>query len=436
MIALFLAASLTTINPATSTAPPTENTWTQKTPMPTARSNFGVAVVDGKIYAIGGTNGINEEYDPVTDKWTTKAPMPTGRMNLAVASYGGKIYCIGGDVEGDGNPTAINEVYDPATDSWTTKASMPTARYSPIASVVDGKIYLIGGFPYPDVSCVNEVYDPATDSWSNATSIPRTVAGCVSAVVNDKIYVIDSEATEIYDSSTRSWSQGAPPPLYKEENSYIIWDGAATSGVNAPMRIYAFTRWSVEVYDVNSNSWMVGAKLPTERNLFSVAVVDDLFYVVGGFTQVYDWIHDPQQTWYANNEVYTPFGYGKVSPTINITSPETANYSSSNISLTFTVNKPATWFGYSLDGAENVTIEGNTTFSELALGAHNVTVYARDTFGNVGASQTVTFSVFSPPSAFFETFPILPLAALIAAIIVCVGIVFIFKRKKQQLLAG
>ena len=44
--------------------------------MPTARSNLGVAVVDGKIYAIGGYNGnnlgTNEMYDPENNTWTTK----------------------------------------------------------------------------------------------------------------------------------------------------------------------------------------------------------------------------------------------------------------------------------------------------------------------------------------------------------------------------
>jgi hypothetical protein len=182
-----------------------ENTWTEKAPMPTARSNFGVAVVDGKIYVIGGTDGINEEYDPTTDTWTTKAPMPTGRSALAVASCGSKIYCIGGDLgnASGGNPTNVTEVYDPSTDSWTTKAPMPTARFSLQANVIGDKMYLIGGFPYPDKSCINEVCDSATDSWTTATSIPRTVAGYVSVVANDNIYVIDSGATEIYDTAKR-----------------------------------------------------------------------------------------------------------------------------------------------------------------------------------------------------------------------------------------
>jgi hypothetical protein len=54
-------------------------TWTQKADMPTARFIPGSAVVDGKIYVIGGApvsmgaTAVVEEYDPATDTWTTRA---------------------------------------------------------------------------------------------------------------------------------------------------------------------------------------------------------------------------------------------------------------------------------------------------------------------------------------------------------------------------
>ena len=77
-----------------------ENEWTARTRMPTARGGVGVAVVNGKIYAIGGLNNdtqlaVNEEYNPVTDTWTTRTPMPTARSGFAIAVYQNKIYCIG-----------------------------------------------------------------------------------------------------------------------------------------------------------------------------------------------------------------------------------------------------------------------------------------------------------------------------------------------------
>lgn len=77
------------------------STWLTKTDMPTARFGLSGAVVDEKIYAIGGSNGERrfatvEEYDPATDTWTPKADMPTARGNLASATVNGKIYAFGG----------------------------------------------------------------------------------------------------------------------------------------------------------------------------------------------------------------------------------------------------------------------------------------------------------------------------------------------------
>jgi len=62
------------------------------------------------------------------------------------------------------------------------------------------------------------------------------------------------------------------------------------------------------------------------------------------------------------------------------------------IPLTFTVNETTPWIGYSLDKQENVTITGNTTLTDLSYGIHSVTVYANDTAGNMGSSETIYFS--------------------------------------------
>lgn len=81
-------------------------------------------------------------------------------------------------------------------------------------------------------------------------------------------------------------------------------------------------------------------------------------------------------------------------PVITILSPQNTTYTTSSVSLTFTINEPTSWIGYSLDGGANVTITGNTTLS-LANSAHNVIVYANDTSGNMGSSR-VYFTVNVP----------------------------------------
>jgi hypothetical protein len=85
-------------------------------------------------------------------------------------------------------------------------------------------------------------------------------------------------------------------------------------------------------------------------------------------------------------------------PTIEILSPQNIIYKlrpgepPRPIPLTFTVNETTSWIGYSLDSQENVTITGNTTLTDLSYGIHSVTIYANDTAGNMGSSETIYFA--------------------------------------------
>lgn len=80
---------------------------------------------------------------------------------------------------------------------------------------------------------------------------------------------------------------------------------------------------------------------------------------------------------------------------IEVLSPQNLTYTDGSVPLTFAVQdySPISWIGYSLDNQPNVTVADNTTLTELALGSHNVVVFANDTFGNMGASERVYFTV-------------------------------------------
>jgi hypothetical protein len=100
-----------------------------------------------------------------------------------------------------------------------------------------------------------------------------------------------------------------------------------------------------------------------------------------------------------------------IPPAISIISLENMSYPIGNLSLTFTVSEPTSWIGYSLDGQENITVAGNTVLSELFMGAHYLTVYANDTAGNTGISETICFRIETP----------LPTTLIVAAaILACV----------------
>jgi N-acetylneuraminic acid mutarotase len=185
LILILCTSSLALIKPVSSSEyiakNTSENTWAEKASMQQTRSDMGVAVVDGKIYAIGGLVlkyqdkttiqsvdvAANEEYDPATNTWTYKNPMPTPRDSFAIAVYQNKIYCIGGSTgitrEHGQTLTTANEVYDPTTNTWENKTAMPIAKMWVTGNVVINKIFVMGGLPN---ATLNQVYDPATDTWT------------------------------------------------------------------------------------------------------------------------------------------------------------------------------------------------------------------------------------------------------------------------------
>ena len=113
-------------------------------------------------------------------------------------------------------------------------------------------------------------------------------------------------------------------------------------------------------------------------------------------------------------------------PKISVLSPIYQRYNDSSVPLTSVVDKTVNWTGYSLDGKQNVTTTGDTSLSGLSSGIHNVTVYAKDLYGNVGASETITFAVTVP-------FPTVPVAAIaVVAVIVAAGLLVYLKKRRPK----
>jgi N-acetylneuraminic acid mutarotase len=424
------------------------NCYAWKSPMNEARTGVGLAVVNGNIYAVGGINeagfrGTNEEYYPANDTWILRESMPTARTDFGITACQGKIYCIGGYASGVS--TGVNEVYDPARDTWETKAAMPTPRSSLNAEVVDDKIYLIGGGAQDKksgiISNLNEVYDPNTDTWSTATPIPEAVYSYASAVLNGKIYVITPNLTQIYDAKSDNWTKGAPiiSPI-------VLPSAAATTGVYAPERIYVIghsidsklptAAWQltkttdciVQSYDPNTDNWTLSTPVLNGPFDASTIVVDDLLYIVGGFTKEFhsDRLTVNQiYTFSTGNVRYPPLGYGTVPPEITVFLTE--KVSSDNVSLIFSVNQPTTWIGYSLDGQANVTVTGNITLTGLSNGLHNMTIYAKDSFGNF-ASENSVFAMNVPESTLA-----IPLAVIAIASVALVSFgLFVYSKKRKH----
>lgn len=129
---------------------------------------------------------------------------------------------------------------------------------------------------------------------------------------------------------------------------------------------------------------------------------------------------------------YTSFAFANFTidttpPSVLILSPEATAYDTSDVPLNFTVNESVSQVTYSLDGQKNVTVSGNMTLTELSDGAHNITVYAWDDAGNIGASETVYFSIKQP-----EAFPTLLIVAIVVIVAVVCAILLVYFRRRSR----
>ncbi|HEU0188763.1 MAG TPA: fibronectin type III domain-containing protein, partial [Gallionella sp.] len=218
---------------------PVANTWTTKTSM-TPRWGSAVSVVNGLIYAIGGWGGwpelsVVEVYNPATNLWSTTVPvtaattvagtagaaltpMPTARDDFGFAVVNGIIYAIGGDINAFNDAastpccTTVVEAYDPVKNNWTTKTPMPTMRDDFDASVVDGVIYAIAGsrdgvFTVNSGAPNNGGYSLTTVEAFSTSSIP--VPGGVAAAAGVNLASISWNAVAGATSYNIYWSKKA-----------------------------------------------------------------------------------------------------------------------------------------------------------------------------------------------------------------------------------
>ena len=287
--------------------------WELITQIPTERLDFATAVVDNKVYLIGGTLFKNKDgpfglstaevYDTQTNTWQRVADMPTPRTIAQAAVVNGIIYVFGGFSSKDGfiqnwKLPVVVDAYNPATDTWTRKKDMPVSRINFSLGVVAGKVYLIGGttgFGAGHEQRMDrvDVYDPATDTWAKAPKMPSRREPMGVAVVSNRLYVIggfgwppagwgELPLTRIdeYDPITFQWRKKTDmldvrygfSTVVVEDDIYLI------GGLNG------FPNYSaaVNMYNPQKEAWRDIPKLPMPISPFGAAMVDGKIYVFGG----------------------------------------------------------------------------------------------------------------------------------------------------------
>ena len=299
--------------------------WERITELPTKRKGFATAVVDGKIYLIGGSLFENvklkpskrlqgpfglstvEVYDPQTNKWRSVADMPTPRTSARAAVVNSIIYVFGGYNGKDNLGVNLNfpvvvEAYDPATDTWTRKGDMPFSRVEFDLGVVAGKVYLIGGSTglgagHERRTARVDIYDPATNTWAKGGKMPTRRDGMDVAVVSKRIYALGGmgwpqspdapgpflAVIEAYNPITHQWE--------RDKNMLDLRVGFSTVIVEDDIYLIGGFVWeegrtkylaTVDVYHPQTQAWRAIPSLPMSIAPFRAAAVNGKIYVFGG----------------------------------------------------------------------------------------------------------------------------------------------------------
>lgn len=281
------------------------NTWTSGAPMPTALVGAAAAVLQGKIYLVGGTTGSTvvsdtQIFNPVTNAWSAGVPLPVPIASAAAAVVNNVLYVMGGSESENGSPaTRTVWAYDPKTKTWSIKTAMPIARDLAAAVVVNDIIYVIGGWDgvLPDNGLASvESYNPATDTWTeeapllvgkwapSAGALGTKLTGYTIVAPDGAAKCCPSDFTgdnESYNTATNAWTSLDADPTARAFACFgsigpklYVAGGGDTLGPALNV---------TEYYQQSKNSWTMLAPIPQATVFSSSTVLSGKLYCFGGW---------------------------------------------------------------------------------------------------------------------------------------------------------
>lgn len=196
-----------------------DGSWTTLTPMPTPRASHMIASHDNFLYCIGGATPYVDVYDIKLDQWLASSVghMSCVRSSLCGGILDGRIYAFGGTPTGNNeDAVATAESLDVATGSWTTVAPPLTRRVQSVCVAVEDKLLVMGGIivtiddgkTVMTVTDSVEEYDPANNTWRSVTwRLPSSRTGFGATYhPNGTLLITGGWGT----NGTKSWVLHAP----------------------------------------------------------------------------------------------------------------------------------------------------------------------------------------------------------------------------------
>lgn len=193
------------------------NVWTSLAPVRLPHVSTAV-VLDGFIYAMGGTKGAEvaavEKYDLKADQWCEVAPLPLKAVNMSAVALDGFLYVVGGTTS---EHLCYNTMlrYSPHDNKWCRMKQMHVYRGRPFTCVLNSCVYAFGAGSHENAYSV-ECYSPVTDTWTRKTAtLLCQYPTCV--VHNNRVFSFRNGSLEYYDPTEKDYFIAIPHILHKED---------------------------------------------------------------------------------------------------------------------------------------------------------------------------------------------------------------------------
>uniref|UniRef100_A0A0K2U119 Kelch-like protein diablo n=1 Tax=Lepeophtheirus salmonis TaxID=72036 RepID=A0A0K2U119_LEPSM len=153
--------------------------WKMGPNMLKRRVSHGAVELKGELWVLGGWDGQrivktieklnieNNKWDEVPVSWDDRAVGNPIRMKMGVAVLDDKIYTVGGCLQ-TLDPCYSAHCFDPITKEWTKLPNMKYSRNNPVLVPYRGKLYVFGG--EGNSQGLIESFDPHTKEWTVLTS--------------------------------------------------------------------------------------------------------------------------------------------------------------------------------------------------------------------------------------------------------------------------
>ncbi|XP_054790415.1 F-box/kelch-repeat protein SKIP6-like [Prosopis cineraria] len=252
------------------------------TPMPTSYAGSAYAVIGYNIYVIGGSiDNIPSPHVWILDcrfnTWQPGPSMSVGREFAAAAVVDGKIYVMGGCVADTwARSTNWAEVLDPAKGKWDPVPSPVDFRWKWMhaCAVVDGKVHAMadrGGVVYDTRNEVWESVGIELDlGWKGRASVVNDVLYCYDYLGNIKGFYmkkgfwkdvrgLKKDLPKFLCGATMCDVGGKLHVLWEEKigKEIHIWCAGIEVTKNEEDELWGKIAWSDKVLTVNKGSSMV-----------------------------------------------------------------------------------------------------------------------------------------------------------------------------------